>query len=123
MPAVAPDGGEAAMGGDEPYAYYGTERSASAHWAQRVTRGSLHSLMTLDALGAADVLGADAAARGARPGRRLLLAGARRRRARAGHGPKELHWVDCERHIDLYDQQPYVDEAVGAVDRFLHEHL
>jgi len=32
LPAVAPDGGEAAMGGDEPYAYYGTSRSAAPHW-------------------------------------------------------------------------------------------
>ena len=35
LPAVAPDGGEAAMGGDEPYGYYGTSRSRSPHWRQR----------------------------------------------------------------------------------------
>jgi len=29
LPAVAPGGGEAAMPGQEPYAYYGTERGAS----------------------------------------------------------------------------------------------
>ncbi len=123
MPAVAPEGGEAAMGGEEPYAYYGTERSTSASWRNEVTRGSLHSLMTLDALGAADVLGQTP----------LLVVHGRvddycsPELAVAVHeratGPKELHWVDCERHIDLYDQQPYVDEAVEAVDRFLHEHL
>lgn len=56
LPVVAPSGGEAAMGGDEPYAYYGTARSASPHWESRVTRGSLHSLMTFDALGAAPLL-------------------------------------------------------------------
>jgi hypothetical protein len=49
--AVAPDGGAAAMAGEEPYAYYGTERSA-ARWENRVTYGSLHALMTFDALGA-----------------------------------------------------------------------
>jgi fermentation-respiration switch protein FrsA (DUF1100 family) len=58
VPAVAPDGGEAAMGGEEPYAYYGTARSAAPHWRNEVTRGSLHSLMTFDALGAADLLAA-----------------------------------------------------------------
>ncbi|MFI7425404.1 alpha/beta hydrolase [Micromonospora sp. NPDC049836] len=58
LPAVAPDGGEAAMGGDEPYAYYGTGRSAAPHWRNRVTRGSLHALMTFDALGAAPLLAA-----------------------------------------------------------------
>lgn len=57
IPAVAPDGGEAAMAGDEPYAYYGTARSAAPYWRNEVTRGSLHSLMTFDALGAAGLLG------------------------------------------------------------------
>ena len=57
LPAVAADGAEAAMGGDEPYAYYGTSRSRSPHWRNEVTRGSLHSLMTFDALGAAELLG------------------------------------------------------------------
>src|SRR3954471_23461645 len=56
LPAVAADGGPAAMTGDEPFAYYGTERSAAAHWENRVTYGSLHSLMTFDALGAAPFL-------------------------------------------------------------------
>src|SRR6202035_552447 len=57
LPAVAPDGAEAAMGGAEPYEYYGTERSAAPGWRNRVTRGSLHSLMTFDALGSAELLG------------------------------------------------------------------
>ena len=72
-----PDGGEAAMGGDEPYAYYGTPRSRSPHWRNEVTRGSLHSLMTFDALGAADLLARHPAAGRARRARRLLLAGPR----------------------------------------------
>ncbi|MEV6494174.1 alpha/beta fold hydrolase, partial [Actinoplanes sp. NPDC051633] len=58
LPAVAPDGGTAAMAGDEPYAYYGTTRSAAPHWENRVTYGSLHALMTFDALGAAALLAA-----------------------------------------------------------------
>jgi fermentation-respiration switch protein FrsA (DUF1100 family) len=56
MPAVAPGGGEAAMGGDEPFSYYGTARSAAPNWENRVTRGSLHALLTFDALGAAELL-------------------------------------------------------------------
>jgi uncharacterized protein len=42
LPAVAPDGGEAAMPGDEPYAYYGTERSVAPHRRNQVTVGSLY---------------------------------------------------------------------------------
>ncbi|MFC6015973.1 alpha/beta hydrolase [Plantactinospora solaniradicis] len=123
LPAVAPDGGEAAMGGDEPYAYYGTGRSASAHWRNRVTRGSLHALMTFDVLGAADLLGATP----------LLvvhgrvddycapeLAAELHRRAT---GEKEIVWLDCDRHIDLYDVEPYVDRAVEATVDFLRRRL
>ena len=37
---------------DEPFAYYGTERSASPHWVNEVTAASLYALMTLDVLSA-----------------------------------------------------------------------
>jgi fermentation-respiration switch protein FrsA (DUF1100 family) len=123
LPAVAPDGGEAAMGGDEPYAYYGTARSAAPRWRNRMTRGSLHSLLTFDALGAAPLLGDTP----------LLVVHGRAdafcapELAQALHdatpGTKEIHWLDTERHIDLYDVEPYVTEAVGVTATFLHRHL
>lgn len=123
LPAVAPDGGEAAMGGDEPYAYYGTARSASPYWKNRVTFGSLCSLMTFDALGAAPLLGdtpllvvhgrADAYCA-------PELAAALHDRAT---GPKGIEWLDCAQHIDLYDVEPYVTQAVDVTARFLHHHL
>lgn len=119
MPAVAPDGGEAAMGGDEPWSYYGTDRSAASHWENRVTRGSLHALMTLDALGAAPLL-ADTP---------LLVVHGRvdaycaPELATAVHadaaGDKEIVWLDCTRHVDLYDEEPYVGQAVAATSEFL----
>jgi fermentation-respiration switch protein FrsA (DUF1100 family) len=123
LPAVAPGGGEAAMGGDEPYAYYGTARSASPHWENRVTRGSLHSLMTFDALGAAPLLA----------GTPLLVVHGRidaycsPELAAAMHaetpGEAEIVWLDADRHIDLYDREPHVSDAVGAAATFLHRHL
>jgi fermentation-respiration switch protein FrsA (DUF1100 family) len=123
LPAVAPDGGEAAMGGDEPFAYYGTSRSAAPTWENRVTRGSLHSLMTFDALGAAPLLSATPL---------LVVHGkvdaycspelARALYDRAT-GAKEIRWLDAARHIDLYDQEPYVTEAVGATAGFFDRHL
>ena len=123
LPAVAPDGGEAAMAGDEPYAYYGTGRSASRHWENSVTKGSLHTLMTFDALAAADLLGATPL---------LVVHGrvdaycapelAARLHERAA-GPKRIVWLDCERHIDLYDVEPYVTRAVDETAGFLTRHL
>jgi fermentation-respiration switch protein FrsA (DUF1100 family) len=119
LPAVAPGGAPAAMGGDEPFAYYGTARSAAARWENRVTYGSLHALMTFDALGSAPLLSATP----------LLVVHGRKddycapELAEALYadatGPKEIRWLDAERHIDLYDVEPYVSEAADAVAAFL----
>jgi fermentation-respiration switch protein FrsA (DUF1100 family) len=123
LPAVAPDGGRAAMAGPEPYAYYGTARSTSPYWRNEVTHGSLHSLMTFDALAAADLLASTP----------LLVVHGRRdaycppELAQAMHdhspGPKEILWLDAEQHIDLYDVEPFVHQAAEATARFLHASL
>jgi uncharacterized protein len=123
LPAVAPDGGEAAMAGEEPYAYYGTVRSASPYWRNEVTTGSLHSLMTFDALGAADLLAATP----------LLVVHGRTdaycspQLAQELHerkpGDKEILWMDVDRHIDLYDVEPHVTQAAQATADFLHRTL
>jgi fermentation-respiration switch protein FrsA (DUF1100 family) len=123
LPAVAPNGGQAAMGGDEPYAYYGTSRSFSPHWRNEVTTGSLHSLMTFDALGAAELLAATPL---------LIVHGntdayCSPELARALYerkpGVKEILWLDAGQHVDLYDQEPYVTQAAQAAARFLHREL
>lgn len=123
LPAVAPGGAAAAMSGDEPFAYYGTRRSAAAHWENRVTYGSLHALMTFDALGAAPLLTATPLqvvhgrtdAYCAPELAESLYADAR--------GPKEVRWLDAKQHIDLYDVEPYVSQAADAVVSFLRRHL
>ena len=123
LPAVAPDGGTAAMGGDEPFAYYGTKRSAATHWRNRVTYGSLHALMTFDALGAAPLLAATP----------LLVVHGRTDAYCAPEladalyadatGPKEIRWLDAAQHIDLYDVEPYVSQASDEAAGFVHRHL
>jgi fermentation-respiration switch protein FrsA (DUF1100 family) len=123
LPAVAADNGGAAMAGDEPFAYYGTQRSTAAHWENRVTYGSLHSLMTFDALGAAPFLSATP----------LLVVHGRvdaycsPELAEAlytdASGPKEMLWLDASLHVDLYDTEPYVTQAADAAADFLHRHL
>ncbi|RZU49986.1 hypothetical protein EV385_1745 [Krasilnikovia cinnamomea] len=123
LPAVAPDGGEAAMGGEEPWSYYGTDRSAAPGWENRITRGSLHSLMTFDALGAAPLLGAVPL---------LVVHGTEDaycspELARAMHaetpGLAEIVWLDCRLHVDLYDVEPHVSRAVAATSEFLRRTL
>jgi fermentation-respiration switch protein FrsA (DUF1100 family) len=123
LPAVAPGGAVAAMGGDEPFAYYGTARSTAPYWENRVTYGSLHALMTFDALGAAPLLAATP----------LLVVHGRTDAYCAPElaealytgatGPKEIRWLDAGQHIDLYDVEPYVSQAADAAAAFLHRHL
>jgi uncharacterized protein len=123
LPAVAPDGGEAAMGGDEPYAYYGTSRSRSPHWRNEVTWGSQHSMMTFDALGAAELL-ADTpllvvhGERDAYCSPALAQALYDRKR-----GDKEILWLDAGLHTDLYDNPRYVNRAAVAAAAFFHRRL
>jgi fermentation-respiration switch protein FrsA (DUF1100 family) len=122
LPAVAAEG-EAAMSGDEPFAYYGTGRGASAYWENSVTRASVRELLTVDNMAGADFLSPT-------PG--LIVhggqdaycspAGAREAYERMGE-PKRMVWLDATLHIDLYDNQPYVTQAVEAVTAFLTEHL
>ena len=123
MPAVAPGGGEAAMGGEEPYNYYGTPRSRSPHWRNEVTRGSLHSLMTFDALSAADLL-ADTPLSIIHGERDAYCSPAL---AQALYdrkpGDKEILWLDASLHTDLYDNMPYVSQAAEAAAAFLHRWL
>jgi uncharacterized protein len=121
-PAVARDG-EAAMPGSEPFAYYGTERGASAHWQNSVTRTSVRELLTVDNMIGADFLSPT-------PG--IIVHGvqdaycspdgARDAYERIG-GPKQIVWLDANLHIDLYDREPYVSQAVDAVSAFFGEHL
>jgi fermentation-respiration switch protein FrsA (DUF1100 family) len=38
-------------------------------------------------------------------------------------GPKRIVWLDCTLHVDLYDNDRYVAQAVQATAGFLGEHL
>lgn len=122
IPAVAAKG-EAAMPGEEPFAYYGTSRGASAYWENSVTRTSVRELLTVDNMAGADFLSPT-------PG--LIVhgtedaycspEGAREAYQRMGE-PKRIVWLDTRLHIDLYDTEPYLTQAAEAVTAFLAEHL
>jgi fermentation-respiration switch protein FrsA (DUF1100 family) len=122
LPAVSPDG-PAMMGGAEPYAYYGTERSTSAVWENRMTVDSRYQLMILDAIGAADFLDETPF---------LVVHGkvdgyCSPETAQAvfdrATGPKEIEWLDSENHIDIYDRPELVEPAVARVAGFMAERL
>ncbi|RJL21733.1 alpha/beta hydrolase [Bailinhaonella thermotolerans] len=120
MPAVAREG-EAAMPGDEPYSYYGS--TTSPHWRDEVTRASIRELLTVDLMIGADFLS---------PTPALIVhgivdrfcspEGAEEAYKRLSE-PKKIVWLDATRHVDLYDAEPYVTQAVEATVEFLREHL
>ena len=109
LPAVAPDGGEAAMPGEEPWSYYSRH---TENWTNRVTRGSLHSLMTLDVLGCRPLLPPSLIVHG----RRDDYCSPELAEAMAAD---ETVRLDCERHVDLYDVDAYVSRAVSVTAEFL----
>jgi len=123
IPAVADAGGPAAMPGDEPFAYYGTDRAASPGWANRVTTLSIRELITLDAAMAASFIS---------PTPMLVVHGERDDYcspdgARAVHEaagePKRMVWLPAQLHIDLYDNPLFVDPAVDEVATWFDTHL
>ena len=111
LPAVAAHG-EAAMPGEEPWSYYSRHPT---NWTNRVTRGSLHSLMTLDVLGVRPLLPPS-----------LIVHGRRddycSPELAAAMAADKTVWLDCERHVDLYDNDAYVGHAVTATAEFLRGH-
>jgi uncharacterized protein len=122
MPAVAPTG-PAAMPGPEPFAYYGTERGATAGWRNEVTTASIHSLLTLDAAIGADFMAGTPV--------RIIHGthddycspqGAQAVYDRLGE-PRELVWLETTNHIDLYDQPQYVEPALDLCAEWFLRHL
>ncbi|MFC4114585.1 alpha/beta hydrolase [Nonomuraea zeae] len=121
--AAVSERGEAAMPGEEPYAYYGTERGASPYWSNEVTRASVRELITVDNMMGADFLS---------PKPALIVHGVVDRFCSPEGAeeafkrldqPKRIVWLDAKQHIDLYDREPYVTQAVDATGDFLREHL
>lgn len=123
IPAVSGESGPAVMGGDEPFQYYGSERSASPGWVNRLTALTVRELITTDLAGGADFIA---------PTPLLIVHG--RTDAYCSpegaqavfdrtDGPKEILWLDTTNHIDLYDVDRFVDPAVARCAAWFAEHL
>ena len=120
--AVGTDG-PVAMAGDEPYAYYGTERSTSAVWENQLTVASFWQLLTLDALAGVELLDRTPflVVHG-RTDAYCTPEGAQYAYDRAP-GPKEIVWLDTSNHIDLYDVPEFVEPAVERIAAFMAARL
>jgi len=122
IPAVSTDG-PAAMGGQEPFDYYGTERSRSAVWENRLTVASRYQLATFDALTPADFLDRTPLLLVHGTGDTYCLPSSAQAVFDRATGPKEIEWLETTNHIDLYDQPRFVGPAVERVARFMAERL
>jgi uncharacterized protein len=123
MAAVSDDDTPAAMGGQEPFDYYGTDRAPSPGWRNQVTELSLRELITLDAAMGAEFIS---------PTPTLIVHGRRDdycspEAAAAVHArmgePKRIVWLDTSNHIDLYDNPAFVEPAVAEVTAWFDTHL
>jgi len=122
LPACTVEG-PSIMYGEEPFAYYGTERSKSAVWENKMTVDSIWQLLTLDSMSPAELLERTPF---------LVVHGtvdlyctpeAAQEVFDRATGPKQLEWLATPNHIDIYDRPDLVGAAVEHCARFLAEHL
>jgi len=113
-----------AMGGEhgaEGYAYYCTSRAAHERSARALDWTSVDRLGAFDAFAPIPLIGQ-------RPllmvvGTRAVTSWMSTEAFQKAVGPKELSWVEGASHVDLYDIEPYVSQAVERIDTFFADSL
>jgi uncharacterized protein len=100
----------------EAYSYYArTSRDHAPRWSWETTAASLEPYLTFNAISQVPLVA---------PTPLLIVHGTTDvallpELAQAAYdaavGPKELVWIETHNHIELYDQDPYVSDAVGHV--------
>jgi len=106
----------AAMPNDEAYSYYDrTAKEYAPNWSYQMTVASLEPYFSYNALPHVPLVA---------PAPLLIVHGTRDlfllpEYAQAAYdaaiGPKQLVWIGTHNHIELYDQNPYVSQAVEAL--------
>lgn len=121
-PAINPEGMPAGNPGPEPFEYYGTERGARPGWENRCTALSVLQELTLDVDAYLPLVSAPTIVVHGRGDQAIPAAD-----AEAAHGvlagPKELVLLDTGNHIELYDDDRYVDPAIDRAVAFFQAHL
>jgi fermentation-respiration switch protein FrsA (DUF1100 family) len=122
--ALSADVPVAAMPNEEAYSYYDrTHRDHAPTWSEQMTAASFGPYFIYNAIGHAPLVA---------PTPLLIVHGTRdlfllpeyaQAAYDAARGPKQLVWIETHNHIELYDQDPYVSQAVGALVTFLDKHL
>lgn len=126
MPAIAgpPDFAPSAMPVQEAYEYYSRAKATEApNWENRLTVASMEHVVGWNVVARAHLVA---------PRPLLVIHGttdvllppryAQEVYDRAGD-PKELHWIETSNHVELYDQAPFVPEAIATLADWLGRHL
>jgi fermentation-respiration switch protein FrsA (DUF1100 family) len=129
MPTVSAEGLSesvpvAAMPNPEAASYYLRTAAADApRWSNTMTVGSLETFLTYNAVTHASLV--DPTPLHIIHGTRdeFLLPEFAQAAYEAASGPKALTWIETHNHIELYDQDPYVSQAVGVLVPWLDGRL
>lgn len=128
-PGPMPDHPIAAMPNQEAFDYYErTSHEDAPAWSRELTADSLPAYLTYNAVAAAPLVA---------PIPLLVIHGTRDdallpEYAQAVHdaahgedlgGTKHIEWVETDNHVQLYDQEPYVDHAVELTLDWLDTHV
>lgn len=126
MPAIAgpPDYAPAGMPVQEAYEYYSRAQATEApNWENRLTVPSMEQIVGWNVVARAHLVA---------PRPLLVIHGttdvllppryAEEVYDRAGE-PKELYWIETSNHVELYDQAPFVPDAIARLVDWFDEHL
>ncbi|WP_261300731.1 alpha/beta hydrolase [Paenibacillus andongensis] len=124
IPSISEDPTETnvAMPGDEPYDYYGTARGFSPHYRNRFAVMSFEEFLNFNSIDfAGDIVAPTLVVHGTND----LYCTTNGAQNFYDHlqAEKRIHWIETTNHIDLYDQDQYVDQAVRQIEAWFHEHL
>jgi fermentation-respiration switch protein FrsA (DUF1100 family) len=126
LPAIAPDlsNGLAFMPNPEAFSYYDrTSRTDAPTWENRIVAKSLQSYFVYNAVADAPLVA---------PTPLLIVHGTvdlflwpefAQHAYDAASGDKQLAWIQTHNHIELYDQNPYVDQAIAHVVGWLEARM
>ncbi len=128
IPAVWSDPNEkkAAMSGNEPtnepFAYYGTKRGYSPNYINRMAVQSFEDMLRFDALSKATAIQVPSLIIHGTIDLYCSVPGAQKFYDKLTT-KKELYWITTTNHIDLYDQDIYVNNAVTKTVDWLQNYL
>jgi len=126
MPAVAgpPDYAPSAMPVQEAFEYYTAAQQREApNWENRLSTASMESIVGWNVTGHAHLIAQPLIVVHGTTDVLLPPRYAQEVFEKAGASVKQLHWIETDNHVQLYDQQPHVPQALGHLVPFLAEHL